>query len=360
MKTQKNIFLLIAFLAFLLTSCNNDDTPTPAPPASEPNIQKYVTVTRDAGSEVYSFKFTKQGKWDLYKGKTIGEIDMSAPAGSSSGNELTINGLDSTQRYFFKLKLDDVSQAYISETQIAVHGQPNMRDLGGIVNKDGKSVVWGKVYRSGELGKLTDSDVKYLESMDIDNIIDFRFEEEFTESPDRLPEGVNYISLPVEDSLMHRSVMTKWLLSNNAEGFDTLLIYWNKLFVTKFQNEYKEYFNILEEGKTTLFHCTAGKDRAGLAAALFLYALDVDEETIMANYLKSNDYLKELNQKTVDYVNSMGLNGELLWPVLLVKEEYLRAAINTIDSEYGGMDNYLKNILDVDVDKLKELYLEGQ
>ena len=358
MKQKFNLALFFILFTFILSACNNDDTPQPEP--GEKNIQQYVTINHNPGSDTVSFSFSKDGTWKVYKGDAVDNIDMSAPAGSTTTGKLDITGLDPLKRYYFNVTLDENSQALVSETKIAVAGQPNLRDMGGIINKDGKSVVWGKVYRSGELGKLTDDDVKYLSSLNLTNVIDFRFDEEINESPDKLPEGVNYISLPIEDSLMHRSVMTQWLMTNDSAAFDTCMIYFNRIFITEHQDEYKEFFNKLEEGNTTLFHCSAGKDRAGLAAALFLYALDVDDETIMDNYLKSNDYLEDINKITVDYVNSMGLNGEILWPVLTVKEEYLKTALNTIDSEYGGMDNFLKNVLDVDIQKLKELYLQPE
>ena len=352
-------FWYFPVLLFVFVSCNNDDE-VPEQPTGIPNIQQYVRVNREAGSQQYDFEFAKSGRWEIFQGERVDAINMETPVATSNGEDCSVKGLDSLQRYYFKLKYNDVSQAVISETKVAVHGQPNLRDLGGIINKEGKSIVWGKLFRSGDLSRLTESDLKYLESIGIKRVIDFRFEEEVLNAPDLIPEGAERISLPVEDSLMHRSVMTAWLFNNDSAAFDTLLVYENKVFVTEFQDEFKSYFDYLEQGKTTLFHCSAGKDRAGFAAALLLYALDVDEETIMENYLKSNQYLEEFNQFTVDYVNSMGLNGDLLWPVLLVKREYLEAALNTINEQYGGMDNYLKNVLDVDVEKLKELYLEGQ
>jgi len=359
MKEKFNLTLLFTFFIFLLSSCNNDnnnDTPQPTP--GEDNIQKYVQVLHNPGSDTITFTFSKNGNWKVYKGDAVDDIDMSAPAGSTTTNKIELTGLDSLKRYYFNVTLDDNSQAIVSETKIAVKGQPNLRDLGGMINKDGKSIVWGKVYRSGELGKLTDNDIKYIESLKLDNVIDFRFEEEVIESPDKLPDNVNYIPLPIEDSLMHRSVMTNWLLTNDTAAFDTIMYYYYKVIIKEHQDAYKEFFDELETGKTTLFHCTAGKDRTGIATALFLYALDVDDETIMEDYLKSNEYLEELNQKTVDYVNSIGLNGDILWPMLEVKEGYLKAAFNTIDSEYGGMDNFLDNVLGVDRNKLKELYLQ--
>ncbi len=358
---NKKYFSLLSFifLFFIVTSCNNDDDDGGnIQPEAEKNIQKYVSVQHAAGSDTVNFEFSKTGKWAVYQGETVESIDTNTAAGTTESGQLSLTGLDPLQKYFFKVKLDEVSEAVVAETKVAVAGQPNMRDMGGMINKEGKSIVWGKVYRSGELGRLTDDDVQYLKSMQVDEVIDFRFEEEVTDSPDKLPEGVDYISLPIEDSLMHRSVLTQWLLSEDSVAFNSVMPYYYEKFVTEHQDAYKAFFDQLEEGKTVVFHCTAGKDRAGLAAALFLYALDMDDSTVMINYLKSNEYLEEFNQQTVEYVNSMGLNGALLWPMLVVKKEYLEKSLSVINIEYGGIDNYLRNNLDVDVEKLKELYLQ--
>ncbi len=336
------------------SACNNDDEPAPA----RSNIQQYVETTRNAGSDSYGMTFSKQGNWKVYMGTSPGNIDMNVSVGESAQGSLTINGLNTTQRYYFIVELDSSEQAMVSETQIAVVGQPNFRDLGGIITSDGMSVKWGKIYRSGELNQLTDGDKQYMASMKIDKLIDFRFEEEINKAPDNIPDGIDVVNLPVKDSLFSRTVLTSWLLSSNKEGFDTLLIHANRVFVTEFQNEFSEFLKSLESGPSLLFHCTHGKDRTGFATALFLSALGVDREKIIENYLESNTYLDTIIEQTIAYVNSLGLNGELLRPTLEVKREYLENAFSIIDSQYGGMDKYLRNTLGVDVDRLKAMYLE--
>jgi protein-tyrosine phosphatase len=345
---------MIFSVIFIIAACNNDDEPSPA----NSNIQQYVGVARNAGSDNYEMTFSKQGKWKVYQGTSPDNIDIIVSVGETTQGSLTISGLNTTQRYYFIVELDSGDQAMVSETQIAVMGQPNFRDLGGIITKEGKSVKWGKIYRSGELNRLTEDDKQYMASMKIDKLIDFRFDEEIDEAPDNIPEGIEVVNLPVKDSLFTRAVLTSWLISSNKEGFDTLLIHANRVFVTEFQNEFSEFMKSLETGPSLVFHCTYGKDRTGYATALFLSALGVDREKIIEEYLESNTYLDDIIEQTIAYVNSLGLNGELLRPTLEVKREYLENAFSIIDSQYGGMDNYLRNTLGVDVDRLKALYLE--
>jgi len=214
---------------------------------------------------------------------------------------------------------------------------PNFADLGGITTTDGRSVKWGMIYRSGELSKLTDTDLTYIENLNLKTIVDFRFQAEKDESPDRIPEGVDTIPIPVIDGSYDVQTITKWLLMGDSEAFDTMLIHVNRVLVTEEQDNFKEFFNHIEKGETLLFHCTKGKDRAGFAAAMFLSALGVDRETVIDNYLNSNNYLSEITEKTIEFVNSKSLNGELLRAVLEVRADYLQTAFDIIDNEYGKM-----------------------
>jgi len=159
-----------------------------------------------------------------------------------------------------------------------------------------------------------------------------------------------------EDDNVIMSVINS--IDSTKEAFDTMLIHVNRVLVTEEQENFKEFFDHLENGGTFLYHCTKGKDRAGFATAMFLSALGVDRETVIDNYLKSNEYLSSVTGQTIQFVISIGLDGELLRPILEVKPEYIQTAFDIIDNEYGGVENYLRNNLGVNIEKLKELYLE--
>jgi Protein tyrosine/serine phosphatase len=106
-----------------------------------------------------------------------------------------------------------------------------------------------------------------------------------------------------------------------------------------------------EENTPLLFHCSAGKDRAGFGAALFLASLGVDRKIIIDDYLLTNKYLKD---KYSDIVAQM----PVLKPLFEVRKEYILAAFEVIDNEYGGIDSYLTNQLGVNLKRMRELYTE--
>ena len=354
-----NLLIIVSMTLPFMSCEDNNGT------AESGELENYVSAVRKPGTDSYTLKFLKNGEWTVYMGTSPDAIDMNTSVAVTSNDSIVIDGLNVDQRYYFAAECngdkDDV--VIVSEKQIAVSGQPNFADLGGIVTADGHSVKWGKVYRSGELSKLTDNDIAYMASLKLDAIIDFRFPAEKEKAPDRFPEGVDTIPIHIADGSYDENTIKKWLMTGNTEAFDTMLIHVNKVLVMEEQESFKEFFDHLEKGETILFHCTKGKDRAGFAAAMFLSALGVDRETVIDNYLESNEYLSDATEQTIQYVNKMSngiINGELLRPILEVRPEYIQTAFDIIDKEYGGVETYLRNNLQVDIEKLRDLYLDQQ
>ena len=111
----------------------------------------------------------------------------------------------------------------------------------------------------------------------------------------------------------------------------------------------------------TVFHCSAGKDRTGWAAASFLSLLGVPQDVVFEDYLLSNDYLAESTAHTLEQVGGL-IDPALLEPVLGVDAEYLQASFDTVDSEYGSIDGYFTEGLGLDqatIDQLEKEFLAG-
>lgn len=123
--------------------------------------------------------------------------------------------------------------------------------------------------------------------------------------------------------------------------------------IRNMQDVYKEFFSILSEKENAplLFHCSAGKDRTGIAAALLLSALGVDRETVTEDYMLSAEHIT----KKYEFITR---EHPELKPLTTVRKEYLETAFRGIDEEFGGIERYLIDNLEVDLDKLRELYTE--
>ncbi|MFD2891247.1 tyrosine-protein phosphatase [Flavobacterium chuncheonense] len=253
-----------------------------------------------------------------------------------------------------------VEKYQVYEKHVQLEGEDNMRDMGGYIGKDGKRVVFRKLFRSGELSALTVNDIATMKSLGIKTIVDLRTETERNEHPDVTIEGFNRIELSLIEESSVASGQTDYMsaiLSGEVDASEMLLSAYT-IDAHRIQ-VWTTIFNHLEENNITLWHCTAGKDRAGMTAALILSSLGVDRDVIINDFMASNIYLSDYIEGTISYINNTYGNnsGELLRPLLGVEIEYIEAFLNKIDQDYGSMSAFL-DLLDVDINKMQENYLE--
>lgn len=255
-------------------------------------------------------------------------------------------------------------------TEIKLEGAINVRDLGGYKTTDGKTIKTHKLIRSAELAKLSEKDTETLrKEYNLKKIVDFRTDSEMKEKPDPKISGVEGIANPIMKDL-GTSTSPKDFMKNLAkvENPEEYLIKANKGFVAdEFSRKgYTKFFKTLLDNKdgAVLWHCTAGKDRAGFGTALVLSALGVDKETVMKDYLLTNKFRKEENEKTIAQVakatnnNTKAVNA--ITAMMDVREVYLNAAFDQIDKDYGSVEGFLEKGLGLtqdDLKKLKSIYL---
>lgn len=234
------------------------------------------------------------------------------------------------------------------ERLLPLEGAYNVRDLGGYPAFGGKTVKWGKVFRSGDLNSLTASDQKLLENIGIKTVVDFRSEQERLRAPHRLPDSVKLLkNLTISAGDMVA------LSEFTVEAGPSLMLKINRLLVSNAQPQYREFFGLLsgQEYAPLLFNCSAGKDRTGFAAAMFLSSLGVEREVIYHDYALSAEYVRE------KYANLVTEEPQLE-AALTVEREYLEAAFHEIDSRFGGVEKYLAGSLGVNLELMRFLYTE--
>lgn len=345
---MQQIFYVIA-MSFILFSCNATGGNTVR--NSGGDISETSSIIRDKTTKAASLQIAVDGKWILYAGNSVETIDLSSPI--AKGDKAGIYPLSvsaGTRSYFF-LKMKK-GTAVLSERHLPMTGGYNFRDMGGFRNSEGKYVKWGKVFRADDLYGLTGEDITYLNSIPLRSVVDFRSLAEAEQAPDRLPASASVYRLPVvpgnlnvhaldgEDMTPEQAVIFMTDI-NRSFSKDPAVI-----------DRYRIFFRMLQdETKIPLvFHCSAGKDRTGMAAALFLYALGVEEEVIFEDYLSSNIYLADKYAGTIERFPD-------LKPFFEVRKEYLQAGIEQIRQDHGSVENYLINVLHADTAKLKSLYL---
>nr|WP_199157403.1 tyrosine-protein phosphatase [Pedobacter sp. ASV2] len=256
------------------------------------------------------------------------------------------------------LGIGTASASVIDTTRaVPVKGATNFRDLGGYETKQGTHVKWGKIYRSGEISKLTDADIQLLNQKHINFVVDFRGNDEVAKAKDRLPQGAGYIQLPAGSENLG-NLMLQLPKLNSADSL--MESFYSQ--TSHLKAKYQPFFQALlqqPDSSALLFHCTAGKDRTGIGAALLLYALGVPEQTILEDYLLSNEYRKVENEQMIQGLVKMGVKEQVARDLAGVKQEYLMATYNAILSQYGSLDNFLTTemgLSNADLVKLRKQY----
>ncbi len=250
---------------------------------------------------------------------------------------------------------------------VSLEGACNFRDLGGLVSIDGRTVRHGMIFRSDELSRLTDVDLRCLQSAALTTVVDLRIEREIDRSPDRTPESVRKTSVCSLDtpgllmaiakpggSLMPEDTDAKISeLTPERLRISVIELYEKMITEPDCVEVYKKIFALLLEVENTplLFHCMAGKDRTGVVAALILAALGVDEKAILDDYLVSNVVVEKKYAERIAHMPSLRFLFE-------ARSEYLSAALATIRKEHGSIDRYLRETIGVDIDGMKNIYLE--
>lgn len=279
-----------------------------------------------------------------------------------SGSSIIIDDPSPNARPYFHIVGEKGLSTIVAERKVPVQGAFNLRDLGGYQTVDGRTVKWGKLFRSDALARLSKNDISYLQNSGLKTILDYRSADEIAKSPDPVIPGVKNINDPVLKS----GVPTFDIFSLDMEGLDNVFQQIQTAMVEQPDAEaYKTLFNLLlDENNTALLqHCTAGKDRTGLGSALVLLALGVPEDTVLNDYMLSNNpaYI----QKQLDSMASIlktDQQRQVVAALYGVKKEWLQTSLDQIKTHYGSYDAYFTQVMGLtakDRQKLKDMYLEN-
>lgn len=220
---------------------------------------------------------------------------------------------------------------------LGLAGASNFRDLGGYPGRDGRPVRWRRLFRSDHLGALTQADVALLRELNVQRAIDFRGVEE--RHPAYQVDGLTVHSLPIEPrivAMLGARLSTGEPLS--AADAAELMRDSYRAYVRSHAASYRGLFqHLLEaEGAPLVFHCTAGKDRTGFAAALILSALGVSEDTIVEDYLLTNELWR-----APPAVVAAPFADDVKAVLISVEASFLSAALEAVRADYGDIDAYL-------------------
>jgi len=247
---------------------------------------------------------------------------------------------------------------------IKLQGASNARDLGGYVNQKGQKIKVHRLIRSNSLSTLSKSDQKKLvKTYHVATDVDLRTVIEQQKSPDVKMSGVKLVKANVFKSFGAFPDFSK------KDAGDKMMkkSYHDAITTAQGRKAYKSLFHQLlknPKNKAVLWHCSAGKDRAGMGTVLVLSALNFNKKAIAKDYLKSNTYLVDTNKENLAKQEAgWKAAGKDLTPTVIsnfkaqngVKMAYLNTMYKAVNTKYGNMDNFLHKGLGLSNKQLKQL-----
>ena len=252
---------------------------------------------------------------------------------SSGGNPGPVESVtsDATER--------GLNRQPVPDRHIALDGATNFRDLGGYLGLRGREVRWRRIFRSDHLGNLTAGDIRLLERLGVTRVCDFRGMDERSGTACALP-AAEVHSLAIEPTVV-QGIRDLVDAGHRLTAADTVSLMQDtyRAFVRANTERFGSLFDLLlTDDRPLVFHCTAGKDRTGFAAALLLMALGVSRESVVQDYLLSNVHYRLPPSVRSAQAHLPAEAMEVLWKV---RPDFLDSAFSVIDADYGGVETYL-------------------
>ena len=245
---------------------------------------------------------------------------------------------------------------------ISIESVSNFRDV-SIGSKMKKNLL----FRCAKLSTLNDQDICVLENLNPHAIIDFRDPKEIKKAPDNLSAKLlkKYINLPISASTLSRMAAQKEIDGDSVESYEKVMEDSYRMYINNHKVVWTKFFEILLKSKKLpiIFHCSAGKDRTGIASFMIQSIFKNPMDLIFENYLISNDLLT-IKAATAEQSTNSSNQDSLVTKNMLstlgkVQQSYLNAAIDEIDKKYTSLENYFISQLGLkvnDIQKLEQIF----
>lgn len=235
-----------------------------------------------------------------------------------------------------------------------MHSIHNFRDFGGYKTQNGTSLKRGLLYRSGDLSKASNADIDYIASLGIKTVCDLRSEFERQKEPDRTPiaKPFTFFNIPMRPIVDYhgRSLRRLFSLMFGSERkmdyiAESYLAY--REYATNYLPQLKALFHRISnpENLPLLVHCSAGKDRTGVVSSLIQLVLGVPFDTVMEDYLITNENLDAYTQEIYRRLSKLayfGVPWRMYAPLFDARSDYLSAALSQVKEEFGVLDQWIR------------------
>jgi protein-tyrosine phosphatase len=241
--------------------------------------------------------------------------------------------------------MTQVVESKESTRHIPLTGTYNIRDLGGYKTRVGTQTHWRKLLRADSLHNLSPEARDELLKLGVKTVIDLRNADELEQSPNPFAnhDGVKYLNVPLFAGLARAGTQP----SNLIQIYQTALEHSQDEFRTVLRQ-------IAESDGVTLFHCTAGKDRTGLIAALILGTLEVSDQQIIEDYALTSTYIQPLLETLREDAIAKGYNLDWYNQLLTSEPNTMQVTLEHLQTKYGGARDYLEMLgLELEIENLR-------
>lgn len=353
-KTMFVKFLSLFTCVTLLTGCSSYN----------PEIRT-ICLRDGIGNYIIKWETDPQvnGILKMYVSDNPESFDKSLPAGYANINDgvFTYITNDNMSRKYFLLSFNDKYYKVLGARSIGTDSIQNVREIGGYGTvHNHQTTRWGQVYRAGQLSSLSEWDTIRLNNLHIKTIIDLRGNEEVAVSP-ICYSGAKVVHIPIPVKNMDK-VVTRIQEDRMRKGDGILFMQDTYLqYVTDYSEQYAKALDVFlnQNNYPIMISCSMGKDRTGYLTAMLLFALGIPEETVIKDYMASNE---NINIGHLAYMaRDLSTNAqETITALVTVNDELIELAIRQIRKEYGSVDKYLSkglHLTEKKRDALKDILL---
>jgi len=324
------------------------------------NVEKTDDATyRISWNEVESDAFVQ-----VFAGDSPATIDIEKPiAETSRQNSIVVSLSDNFANPYFSIAVKGQPGVVWAERRLPLEKTYNFRDIGGYRTADNRRLRWGVVFRSAHLAELTDADHGLLQRIGIRLVCDFRTIEEAEGQPDRLPAdgSMQYLHMPIAHGKFDPAEAVARIKKGDISWLthDFMTNNYRKQ-IDDFAGLWKQFFDRLMDrrDRPLVFHCTAGKDRTGVCAALILLAAGVPESTVIADHALSNTYNAPVIKRIEHEIRKFGIDPDDMRSYLSAPREAMEAVVAHLKKNYRSAKDYLVDKAGISRRDLEELIRE--
>jgi len=321
----------------------------------------HVEVSGDGhGSLEVAWELVGGGPVEIAVGPTPETVDHEHPvAVVADADRLSLDGLGPGRHYISVAPAGGGSAVVAAERLVLLEGAANFRDLGGYRTAHGGRTRWGLVFRSDALHRLTTEDLAQIGRLGLRVVYDLRRPQERERAPSALPEEVRRELVAVGGSSGETKEIVDQILDQEVDAIDDgFLVQAYQQMAETAATTFGQVLTGLTDpdGLPALFHCTAGKDRTGMTAALLLSVLGVDETAVLDDYeLSATHWTTQQMDRLRPRFEEAGVDLERFRGLFGAPRHAMAALLATLHDRYGSVERYLVDRADVAPEVLDEL-----